>query len=90
MLHIFFQCGINKKWRKIREEWNNELDIVDMMIEAKKKNKFNNLFKKAVLNHRNKIIFDREHRDLDQCYSFLRSSIMMFRHRDKTSLKDGM
>jgi hypothetical protein len=43
MIHLFFQCDFNQFfWWRIGEEWNTELDIIDMILEAKHRslNKF--------------------------------------------------
>jgi hypothetical protein len=38
----------------------------------------------------NKIIFDSDHGDIDQCYSFFKNSVQDIRHRAKPSPKKEM
>jgi hypothetical protein len=73
-----------------------DFDLINMIIDAK--NRSSNLFFKEALmcgcwsiwNERNGIIFDGKYRYLNRCYSFLKSSVGMIRHRVKPSLKEGM
>ena len=40
--------------------------------------------------HRNSIIFDNKHLDLDLCITFFREVFILTMHRAKPSLKEGM
>ena len=97
MLHLFFSCDFSQNfWWKINEEWNTDLEFIDMLMEAKRRSS-NPFFKIAMIagcwsiwNHRNSIIFDGNHRDPDLCYDFFKASVHDIRHRVKPSLKEGM
>lgn len=97
MLHLFFTCDFSQNlWWKIGEEWNTDLLLLDMIMDAERRS-FNPFFKIAMIagcwslwNHRNSIIFDNQQRSLDICYNFFKSSIQEIRHRVKPGLKEGM
>jgi transposase len=97
MMHLFFQCDFSQNfWWRIGEEWNTELDIIDMIVEAKHRY-LNKFFKEAMIagcwsiwNQRNSIIFYEKTIDVDRCFSFFRESIATIRHRVKPGLKKGM
>ena len=97
LLHLFFTCDFSQSfWWRIGEEWNPDLELIDMIIEAKGRS-LNHFFKEAMIagcwsiwNHRNKIIFDGVQRDMELCYMSFKESIGMIRHRVKPSLIEGM
>ena len=97
MSHLFFECDFSRNfWWKLGEEWNTELDIIEMITEAKTRS-LNIFFKEAMIagcwsiwNQRNNIIFEQAQRDQDVCYGSFKSSIEMIRYRIKPSLKEGM
>ena len=94
---LFFGCEFSQIfWWKLNQEWNMDLDIIDMLIDGR--NRFNQkCFKEYLIigcwslwNHRNKIIFDGGHLSLDSCFSFFKETFSLIRHRAKPSLNDGM
>jgi hypothetical protein len=97
MLHLFFQCDFSRNfWWKIGEEWNTELEMIDMLMEAKNRST-NHFFKEAMIagcwsiwNQRNSFIFDGKPVDLDSCFAFFKESISLIRHRVRPSLREGM
>jgi hypothetical protein len=49
MIHLFFQCDFSQNfWWRIGEEWNTELDIIDMIVKAKYRS-LNKFFKEAMI-----------------------------------------
>ena len=97
MPHLFFSCKFSTEfWEKLGETRETELQLNEMIMEAKNRS-VNSFFKIAMMagcwslwNHRNKIIFDNEQRNLNTCYMFFKLAIEDIRHRVKPSLKEGM
>jgi hypothetical protein len=96
MIHLFFQCDFSQNfWWRLGEEWNTELEVIDMIMDTKRRS-VNNFFNEAMIagcwsiwNHRNSIIFDGKLVDPDRCFSFFRESISLIRHRVRPSLREG-
>jgi hypothetical protein len=97
LAHLFFSCDFSQViWWKIGEEWNTDLQLIDMILDNSIRSA-NPFFKVAMMagcwsiwNHRNKIIFDNEQRSIQGCYNSFKSTIQEIRHRVKPSLKEGM
>jgi hypothetical protein len=97
MIHLFFQCDFSQNfWWRLGEEWNTELEVIDMIMDAKK-DQLTVFFNEAMIvgcwsiwNQRNSIIFDGKLVDPDSCFSFFRESISLIRHRVRPSLREGM
>jgi hypothetical protein len=86
----------NNFGERLEKEWNVDLNTIKMITGARDRSN-NTFFKEAMIsgcwsiwNQRNGIIFDGGQRDLDQCFSHLKSSFCSIRHRAKLSLKEGM
>jgi hypothetical protein len=70
MLHLLFQCDFSQNfWWKIGEEWNTELNVIEMIMHAKQRS-LNRCFNEAMIagcwsiwNERNSIIFGDKHVD---------------------------
>jgi hypothetical protein len=49
MMHRFFQCDFSHNfWWRIGEEWNTELNIIEMIMEVKQRS-LNKFFKEAII-----------------------------------------
>ena len=95
--HLFFGCEFSQIfWWKLNQEWNVDLDLIDMLLDGR--NRANQkCFKEFLIigcwslwTHRNSIIFNGGHLDLDFCFSSFIETFSLIRHRAKPSLKDGM
>jgi hypothetical protein len=97
MTHLFFECDFSRNfWWKIGIEWNTDLDIMEMHIDAN--DRISNIFFKetmmvgcwSIWNQRNKIIFENSQKDIELCYAFFKLSMTQERHKVKPGLKEGM
>ena len=77
-------------------EWNTDLNINDMMIEAKNRTKLIG-FKECIMagcwsiwKHMNAIIFDNKTRDIAYCISCFKEHISIIIKKAKPSIKEGM
>jgi hypothetical protein len=96
--YISFSHVISAKtflW-KLGEEWNVELDIIDMITDARDRSQ-NTFFKDVMIsgcwslwNQRKRIIFYGTQRGNESCLSHFIASFHQIRHRAKPSLKEGM
>jgi hypothetical protein len=96
-MHLFFSCDFSQRfWWKLNMEWNTDLGIFDMLIDAKQRFGFS-CFKESLIigcwsiwNHRNKFIFDNQLINLPVCFIFFKESFELVRYRAKPSLLEGM
>ena len=95
--HLFFDCDFSRNfWWKLNIEWNADLDLLLMLMEAKRR--YNLIcFKEslivgcwAIWTHRNRNIFDNQEIDLDVCFQDFVCCFKLVMHRAKPSLKEGM
>ena len=97
MTHLLFTCPLSQGfWWTIGFEWNSDLDIHNMVMDANHRYKIRYFMEIVILgcwsiwNQRNGMIFDGIPCSINECkYDFIRSfRITMM--RAKPSLKDGM
>jgi hypothetical protein len=93
MTHLFFECDFSRNfWWMLGIEWNTDLHIMEMLTEPNDRSN-NIFFKEAMMVGcwlRNKIIFENDQRDIENCFASFKLSIAQVRHRVKPSLTQGM
>ena len=95
--HLFFSYDFSKNvWLNLNMEWNTDLNIDEMMIEAKNRTKLIG-FEECIMagcwsiwKHRNAIIFDNKTKDIAYCISCFKEHITIIIKKAKPSLKEGM
>ena len=83
-------------WWKLNLEWNIELGLLNMLMDAKKRYNLICLKESLIVgccslwNHRNRSIFDAAPISLEICFQEFLTSVDLVMHRSKPSLKEGM
>ena len=97
LLHLFFGCDFSQIfWWKLNEEWNYDMELVDMLLDGRARSNLN-CFKEILIigfwsiwNHRNTILFEGDQINMDRCLAMFKETFSLIMHRAKPSLKDGM
>lgn len=97
LMHLFFSCDFSQHfWMAIGLEWNTDYDIIEMLLEGKKRNQMK-CFKECLIagcwsfsKHRNGIIFNNKTKNMEYSMACFKEHFDTITKKAIPSLKEGM